>query len=284
MLIALLIMLREGIEAALIVGIVASFLKQSGHSELMPKVWLGVFLASVMCLGIGYGIHSATGEIPQKEQELVVGAIGLVAVAMLTYMILWMKKAARSMKQHLQDSVQSALNRGSGQGWALVGMAFLAVAREGLESVFFLLAVFNQSPTAAMPLGAVLGLAASAVVGWLIYQGGVRINLARFFRWTGVFLIFVAAGLTSGAFRALHEAGVWNVWQVNPFDWSSHTPLDWSHVLHEDSPLGVLLGGFFGYTDHPVLSDFILYFAYLIPVLFLFLRGSKPAAVSSQTS
>lgn len=281
MLIALLIMLREGIEAALIVGIVASFLKQSGHSELMPKVWLGVFLASVMCLGIGYGIHSATGEIPQKEQELVVGAIGLVAVAMLTYMILWMKKAARSMKQHLQDSVQSALNRGSGQGWALVGMAFLAVAREGLESVFFLLAVFNQSPTAAMPLGAVLGLAASAVVGWLIYQGGVRINLARFFRWTGVFLIFVAAGLTSGAFRALHEAGVWNVWQVNPFDWSSHTPLDWSHVLHEDSPLGVLLGGFFGYTDHPVLSDFILYFAYLIPVLFLFLRGSKPAAVSS---
>ena len=119
MLIALLIMLREGIEAALIVGIVASFLKQSGHSELMPKVWLGVFLASVMCLGIGYGIHSATGEIPQKEQELVVGAIGLVAVAMLTYMILWMKKAARSMKQHLQDSVQSALNRGSGQGLGL---------------------------------------------------------------------------------------------------------------------------------------------------------------------
>ena len=112
MLIALLIMLREGIEAALIVGIVASFLKQSGHSELMPKVWLGVFLASVMCLGIGYGIHSVTGEIPQKEQELVVGVIGLVAVAMLTYMILWMKKAARSMKQHLQDSVQSALNRG----------------------------------------------------------------------------------------------------------------------------------------------------------------------------
>lgn len=111
MLIALLIMLREGIEAALIVGIVASFLKQSGHSELMPKVWLGVFLASVMCLGIGYGIHSATGEIPQKEQELVVGVIGLVAVAMLTYMILWMKKAARSMKQHLQDSVQTALNR-----------------------------------------------------------------------------------------------------------------------------------------------------------------------------
>lgn len=157
MLVAFLIMLREGIEAALIVGIVAGFLKQSGHSKLMPKVWFGVVLASLMCLGIGYGIHSATGEIPQKQQEFVVGIIGLVAVAMLTYMILWMKKAARSMKQQLQDSVQAALNRGSGQGWALVGMAFLAVAREGLESVFFLLAVFKQSPTWQMPAGAVAG-------------------------------------------------------------------------------------------------------------------------------
>lgn len=116
MLVAFLIMLREGIEAALIVGIVAGFLKQSGHSKLMPKVWFGVVLASLMCLGLGYGIHSATGEIPQKQQEFVVGIIGLVAVAMLTYMILWMKKAARSMKRQLQDSVQAALNRGSGQG------------------------------------------------------------------------------------------------------------------------------------------------------------------------
>jgi len=171
----------------------------------MPKVWLGVALAALMCLGIGYGIHSATGEIPQKEQEFVVGVIGLVAVAMLTYMILWMKKAARSMKQQLQDSVQTALNRGNGQGWALVGMAFLAVAREGLESVFFLLAVFQQSPTWSMPVGAVLGLLAAVVIGALIYQGGMRLNLAKFFRWTGAFLIVVAAGLVAvgaGAFFA----------------------------------------------------------------------------------
>lgn len=206
MLVAFLIMLREGIEAALIVGIVAGFLKQSGHSKLMPKVWFGVVLASLMCLGLGYGIHSATGEIPQKQQEFVVGIIGLVAVAMLTYMVLWMKKAARSMKQQLQDSVQAALNRGSGQGWALVGMAFLAVAREGLESVFFLLAVFKQSPTWQMPAGAVAGVLAAAVIGALIYQGGMRLNLAKFFRWTGAFLIVVAAGLLAGSLRALHEA------------------------------------------------------------------------------
>lgn len=269
MLIALLIMLREGIEAALIVGIVAGFLKQSGHSELMPKVWLGVFLAAAMCLGIGYGIHSVTGEIPQKEQELVVGVIGLVAVAMLTYMILWMKKAARSMKQQLQDSVQAALNRGSGQGWALVGMAFLAVAREGLESVFFLLAVFKQSPTWQMPAGAVAGVLAAAVIGALIYQGGMRLNLAKFFRWTGAFLIIVAAGLLAGSLRALHEAGIWNALQDIVFDSSKY--------LHEDSPLGVLLGGFFGYTDHPTQGEALVWLLYLIPVMTWFLRGSRPS-------
>jgi len=271
MLIAFLIMLREGIEAALIVGIVAGFLKQSGHSRLMPKVWLGVALAALMCLGIGYGIPSATGEVPQKEQEFVVGVIGLVAVAMLTYMILWMKKAARSMKQQLQDSVQTALNRGDGQGWALVGMAFLAVAREGLESVFFLLAVFQQSPTWSMPVGAVLGLLAAVVIGALIYQGGMRLNLTKFFRWTGAFLIVVAAGLVAGSLRALHEAGVWNHLQEVVFDSSKY--------LHEDSPLGVLLGGFFGYTDHPTQGEVLAWLLYLVPVMIWFLHGSKPAAV-----
>ena len=252
MLVAFLIMLREGIEAALIVGIVAGFLKQSGHSKLMPKVWFGVVLASLMCLGLGYGIHSATGEIPQKQQEFVVGIIGLVAVAMLTYMILWMKKAARSMKQQLQDSVQAALNRGSGQGWALVGMAFLAVAREGLESVFFLLAVFKQSPTWQMPVGAVAGVLAAAVIGALIYQGGMRLNLAKFFRWTGAFLIVI-----------------WNSLQDIVFDSSKY--------LHEDSPLGVLLGGFFGYTDHPTQGEALVWLLYLIPVMTWFLRGSRPS-------
>ncbi len=213
--VALLITLREGIEAALIVGIVAGFLRQSGYTHLMPKVWLGVALAMLMCAGVGYGIHRTTGEIPQKQQEVVVGALGLIAVAMLTYMILWMQKAAKSLKSSLQQSVQAALNQGNKQGWALVLMAFLAVIREGLETVFFLIAVFEQSPSPRMPIGAVSGLLLAIVVGYLVYQGGIRINLAKFFRITGVFLIFVTAGLFAGAFRALHEAGVWNVWQVN---------------------------------------------------------------------
>ena len=269
MLVAFLIMLREGIEAALIVGIVAGFLKQSGYVHMMPKVWIGTVLAALMCLGLGLWIHNKTGEIPQKQQEFVVGALGLFAVAMLTYMVLWMKKASRGLKQSLQTSVSNALQRGSGHGWALVSMAFLAVAREGLESVFFLIAVFNQAPTAEMPLGAVLGLVAAAVIGYLIYKGGVKINLGKFFQWTGVLLIFVAAGLLAGAFRALHEAGVWNIGQTIVFDSS--------HILHNDSVMGVLLGGFFGYTDHPVVSDLVLYVVYLVTVLYLFFRQEKAA-------
>lgn len=132
-----------------------------------------------MCLGLGYGIHSATGEIPQKQQEFVVGIIGLVAVAMLTYMILWMKKAARSMKRQLQDSVQAALNRGSGQGWALVGMAFLAVAREGLRA-FFPACRIQTEPDVADAGRCGSGVLAAAVIGALIYQGGMRLNRRSF--------------------------------------------------------------------------------------------------------
>lgn len=268
--IAFLIMLREGIEAALIVGIVAGFLRQSGHINLMKQVWIGVILATILCAVIGYGIHRMTGEIPQKQQEFVVGSIGLVAVAMLTYMVIWLGKATQSIKRTLQNSVQAALNRGEKQGWALVVMAFLAVLREGLESVFFLIAVLEQSSDTRMPIGATLGLVIAVVLGWLIYQGSIRINLAKFFKVTGVFLIFVAAGLFSGAFRALHEAGIWNIGQT--------VLADFSHVLHEQSPFGVLLSGFLGYTDHPVTSDVVLYFGYLIPALWIFLRGKKDKA------
>ncbi|EGV35137.1 iron uptake transporter permease EfeU [Neisseria weaveri] len=272
MFVAFLIMLREGIEAALIVGIIAGFLRQSGHSQLMPKVWTGVVLAALLCLALGVGLNAVTGEIPQKQQELVVGVIGLVAAAMITFMVFWMKTAAVSVKRQVKASVQTALNKGRGQGWALVGMAFLAVAREGLESVFFLLAVFGQSPTAAMPVGAVLGLLCAVVIGVLVYQGGMRLNLEKFFCWTGVFLIFVAAGLLAGSLRALHEAGVWNLMQEVVFDTSS--------VLHEDSPLGVLLGGFFGYTDHPTRGEVWVWLLYCIPALIWFLRGNRLASAS----
>ena len=117
----------------------------------------------------------------------------------------------------------------------------------------------------------VAGALVAVVIGTLIYQGGMRLNLAKFFRWTGAFLIVVAAGLLAGSFRALHEAGVWNVMQDIAFDTSKY--------LHEDSPLGVLLGGFFGYTDHPTQGEVLAWLLYLVPVMIWFLHGSRPAAV-----
>lgn len=269
MLIPFLIMLREGIEAALIVGIVASYLKQSGRGALMPAVWVGVLLATALSLFAGAGLQLLAAEFPQKQQELFEGAVGLIAVVMLTSMVFWMRKAARSIKGELQASIDKALTKGSdGQGWALIGMVFLAVAREGLESVFFLLAVFQQSSGWEAPVGALAGIAVSVAVGWGLYSGGVRLDLRRFFRYTGLFILLVAAGLLAGVLRKLHEGGVWNHLQTVVFDMSDTLPMD--------SPVGAVLSGLLGYQAAPVVGEVIVYLAFLAVALFFFLR-SPPA-------
>lgn len=271
MLIPFLIMLREGIEAALIVGIVASYLKQSGRGALMPAVWVGVLLATALSLFAGAGLQLLAAEFPQKEQELFEGVVGLIAVVMLTSMVFWMRKAARSIKGELQASIDKALHKGAdGQGWALIGMVFLAVAREGLESVFFLLAVFQQSSGWEAPVGALAGIAVSVVVGWGLYSGGVRLDLRRFFRFTGLFILLVAAGLLAGVLRKLHEGGVWNHLQTVVFDMSTTLPMD--------SPVGAVLSGLLGYQAAPVVGEVIVYLAFLAVALFFFLRSAHAAA------
>jgi high-affinity iron transporter len=268
MLIPFLIMLREGIEAALIVGIVASYLKQSGRGALMPAVWVGVLLATALSLFAGAGLQLLAAEFPQKQQELFEGVVGLIAVVMLTSMVFWMRKAARSIKGELQASIDKALTKGAdGQGWALIGMVFLAVAREGLESVFFLLAVFQQSSGWEAPVGALAGIAVSVAIGWGLYSGGVRLDLRRFFRYTGLFILLVAAGLLAGVLRKLHEGGVWNHLQTVVFDMSDKLPMD--------SPVGAVLSGLLGYQAAPVVGEVVVYLAFLAVALFFFLR---PAA------
>jgi len=271
MLIPFLIMLREGIEAALIVGIVASYLKQSGRGVLMPAVWVGVLLATALSLFAGAGLQLLAAEFPQKQQELFEGVVGLIAVVMLTTMVFWMRKAARSIKGELHASIDKALaQHADGQGWALIGMVFLAVAREGLESVFFLLAVFQQSTGWEAPVGALAGIAVSVVVGWGIYSGGVRLDLRRFFRFTGLCILLVAAGLLAGVLRKLHEAGVWNQLQTVVFDMSETLPMD--------SPVGAVLSGLLGYQAAPVVGEVIVYLAFLAVALFFFLRPAVAVA------
>ncbi len=276
MLAPFLIMLREGIEAALITGIVASYLHRTGRAQWMPAVWLGVFLAVALALFVGAGLELASAEFPQKAQELFEAVVGLLAVGVLVSMVFWMRKAARSIKGELEHSIEEALASPGASGWALIGMVFFAVAREALESVFFLLAVFQQSTGPAAPIGALLGVVAATAVGYAIFVGGVRINLRLFFRWTGVFILVVAAGILSASIRSLHEAGLWNALQETPFDFSG--------VVSPSSLTGTILTGMLNYQATPTVGEMIAWFGFLAVTLYLFLRPvSAPRATARST-
>ncbi len=268
MLVPFLIMLREGIEAALIVGIIASYLRQTGRGEWMPAVWIGVFLAAALALFVGGGLEMVSAEFPQKQQELFEGVVGLVAVGILSSMVFWMRKVARSIKHSLHMSLDAALAGSKNQTYALIAMVFFAVAREGLETVFFLLAVFQQSEGPGAPLGALLGLIIAIAVGFAIYSGSMRLNLSLFFRWTGLFILVVAAGILANSVQALHEAGIWNHLQTVVFDFSATLPMD--------GPTGSVLAGMFGYQDAPTISTLSVYVIYLVVALVLFFMPGAP--------
>lgn len=268
-----LIMLREGLEAALIVSLIASYLSRTGRRQWMGAIWVGALTAAALCLAIGWAINETTGEFPQKQQELFEGIVALVAVVMLSYMVFWMRRVAGHSRNDLQKAVDRALSGGSStrQALALIAMVFLAVAREGMESVFFLIAAFQQDVGAAAPAGAVTGLLSAIILGLLIYFGGTRLPLGAFFRWSGVFILFVAAGLAAGAIRAFHEAGLWNHFQGIAFNLSQ--------VLSTHSLAGTLLEGLLGYQETPSVSEVGVYLLYLLPALVLFFREprqSKP--------
>ncbi|WP_338524507.1 iron uptake transporter permease EfeU [Pseudomonas batumici] len=270
MLVPFLIMLREGIEAALIVGIIASYLKQTGRGQWMPAVWIGVFLAAALALLVGGGLELMSAEFPQKQQELFEGIVGLIAVGILSSMVFWMRKVARSIKHALHESLDQALAGSTHQVWALIAMVFFAVAREGLETVFFLLAVFQQSEGPGAPIGALLGLVLAIFLGFALYSGSMRLNLGLFFRWTGLFILLVAAGILANSVRALHEAGLWNHLQAVVFDISATLPMD--------GPTGSLLAGMFGYQDAPTVSVLGAYLLYLAVTLVLFfIPAATPA-------
>jgi high-affinity iron transporter len=251
------ITLREGVEASLIVGIIAAFLVKEGRRDALRQMWLGVGIAIVLCTAVAVILRVVGEELPQKEQEGLETIVGLIAVAAVTYMIVWMRRHARGIKAELEGEAASALATGSTM--ALVGMAFLAVLREGFETTVFLLAAFQDSTdTTAAGAGAILGLAAAIAIGLGLYRGGVRINLSRFFRVTGLVLVFVAAGLLATAAHTAHEAGWINGLQTEAFD------LSW--LVQPGTVSGSLLTGMLGLQPQPTVIEAFVYLAYAVPM------------------
>lgn len=251
------ITLREGVEASLIIGIIAAFLVKEGRRDAMRQMWLGIGVAVVLCAGVAVALRVIGQDLPDKGQESLETVISLIAVAAVTYMIVWMRRHARGIKAQLQGEAASALAAGSTM--ALVGMAFLAVLREGFETSVFLLAAFNDSTdTTAAGAGAVLGLLAAVAIGLGLYRGGVRINLTRFFRFTGLVLVFVAAGLLATAAHTAHEAGWINGLQGQAID------LSW--LVQPGTVSGSLLTGMLGLQPSPTVIEVSAYLLYAIPM------------------
>ena len=260
MLPTLVIGLREGLEAALIVGIIAAFLGQRGRRDALRQVWYGVGAAVVLCLLIAVGLEVLSANLPQAQQEGLETVVGVLAVVMVTYMIVWMNKHSREMKGHLEGAAGAALERGSAR--ALVIMAFLAVLREGFETAVFLLATLQASGSAVLgAVGAVIGIVIAAAIGYGIYRGGVRLNMARFFRVTGLVLVLVAAGLVMTALHTAHEAGWLNAGQAQALD------LTW--LVRPGTLLDPLLTGVLGIQPSPTVIEAIGWVVYAVPMLLL---------------
>ncbi|MER5172471.1 iron uptake transporter permease EfeU [Thioclava kandeliae] len=252
MLATLVIALREGLEATLIVGIIAAFLRRNGAG--LGPMWAGVGLAVLLSLGVGLGLNHLEQSLPQARQEALETLIGVVAIVFVTGMIWWMDRHGRDLKSSLEQDAAAAL---SGRGaTALAAMAFLAVLKEGFETAVFFLATFSAAQSALWAgIGALIGLALAIGIGWGIYQGGVRLNLSRFFRITGGFLVLVAAGLCVSALRTGHEAGWINGGQQMVMD------LGW--LVAPGTVQAALITGVLGIPSDPRLIEVLGWVSYL---------------------
>lgn len=267
--------LREGVEASLIVGIVAAFLRQRGLSSYLRWVWLGVVIAVGICAAVAVVLEIVNENLPQKDQEGLETVIALVAVVMVTSMVVWMARHARTLKGDLEARAGAAVAEGS--AFALVAMAFLAVLREGLESAVFLLSAFQASTNrTASSAGALLGILIAIGIGVAIYKGGVRINLSKFFTATGLVLILVAAGLVSFAIHTGHEAGWIRFGQGQLVD------LSW--LIEPGSIRSALLTGVLGIQPKPTVIEGVGWLVYFIPVALFMILSSRRKPAPSPTA
>jgi high-affinity iron transporter len=264
MLANLLIGLREGLEASLIVGILIAYVVKIGRRDVLPKIWTGVAVALGVSLAVGALLTFGLTTLAPEVEPFIAGTMSILATGLVTWMIFWMARTARDLRGNLHNDIDKNL---AGAGWGLVLLAFFAVGREGIETAVFIWAAAQSTQEAVLPLiGAVLGLGISVTLGYLIYRGMVRLNLAKFFTWSGALLIVVAAGVLVNGFGDLQEVGL--------FPGANALAFDVSSAVAEESWYGSLLKGIFGFSAMMNWGQVVLWIAFVAVTLTLFLRMS----------
>lgn len=257
-----LITLREGLEAALIVGIILAYLAKTGNRGKFGVIWIGVGLSVLMSVLVGAAIFLTAGGLEGRSEELFEGVAMFTAAGVLTYMIFWMRRQAINIRAHLQHQLSTVLESGSPAALGL--LAFVAVGREGIETALFMFAAAKAATPAAAMTGGLLGLVASVVLGYLLYRGTYRLNLRVFFNVTSVLLLLFAAGLLAHGIHEFHEAGVIppvidEIWNTN-------------HILPERSTIGSFAAALLGYNGNPSLVEALAYATYLLFVGWMYFR------------
>jgi high-affinity iron transporter len=273
MLASALITLREGLEAALIVGIVLGVLRKMGRADRSRPVWAGVLVAVAASVVAGLALNALGVAFEGRGEAIFEGVAMLLAAGVLTWMIFWMQRQGRKIQADLESDVRRAVTEES--AWALFSLAFVAVVREGIETVLFLTAAAFSATAAQTLIGGALGLIVAIVIGWLIFAVGKELDVRAFFRVTGVLLVLFAAGLVAHGIHELQEAAVLptiveHVWNVNP-------------ILNEDGTLGQFLQALFGYNGNPSLIEVFSYLAYYVAV-YLGTRASGQRRMPSAAS
>ncbi len=266
MLANLLIGLREGLEASLVVSILIAYLVKSNRRQLLPKIWLGVAIAIAVSLAFGAALTFGPKGLTFEAQEFIGGLLSIVAVGFVTWMIFWMAQAARSMSGQLRAQVDQAADA---RPWSLVIVALLAVGREGLETAMFIWAATQAAArdtgaTGTPLLGAVIGIAVAVLLGYLMYRGALKINLTRFFTWTGAFLIIVAGGVLAYGMHDLQEARF--------LPGLNDLAFNVSHIVPPTSWYGTLLKGIFNFSPATTKVEAAAWLLYVVPTMTIFIR------------
>jgi high-affinity iron transporter len=267
--------LREGVEAALIVSIILAYLARTGNARHFGLIWLGTTAAIALSATVGAVLWITIGGLSSPAEQYFEGSAMLLAAGVVTWMLFWMRRTAANIKGELHAGVDRALTDGS--VWALSILAFTAVVREGIETSLFLLgqataATTEEAGAASTLVGALIGILIAALLGYGFYRGARVLDLARFFRWTGVALIFIAGGLVSHAAHEFIEAGLIGFGTSTAFDISGLLP----HDPADGNLLGQMLRAVFGYTSTPEWTTLVTWVVYVVGVLALYLQPMKP--------